>query len=75
MLSLICTHVYGLINIHVIGGFTYFITFVDDHSRYNNVYLMKYKFETFERFKEFRNKIEIHIQININFNWIEMVNI
>jgi DUF971 family protein len=41
-----------------IGGYIYFITFTDDHSRYDYVYLMKYKFESFERFKEFRNEVE-----------------
>jgi DUF971 family protein len=44
--------------IHVIGGYTYFITFIDDHSSYTYVYLIKHKSESFERFKEFINKIE-----------------
>ena len=48
-------------NVCVIGGYTYFITFIDDHSRYSYVYLMKYKSESFERFKEFRNEVEIQI--------------
>nr|XP_027122225.1 uncharacterized protein LOC113739183 [Coffea arabica] len=39
------------------GGFSYFITFTDDHSRYGYVYLMKYKSESFEKFKEFRNEV------------------
>ncbi|KAL0401895.1 UNVERIFIED_CONTAM: hypothetical protein Slati_4219400, partial [Sesamum latifolium] len=36
------------------GGFSYFITFIDDHSRYGYVYLMRYKSEAFKRFKEYR---------------------
>ncbi|XP_071933635.1 uncharacterized protein [Coffea arabica] len=40
------------------GGFSYFITFTDDHSRYDYVYLMKYKSESFEKFKKFRNEVE-----------------
>ncbi|KAL0427738.1 UNVERIFIED_CONTAM: hypothetical protein Slati_2948600 [Sesamum latifolium] len=40
------------------GGFSYFITFIDDHSRYGYVYLMRYKSETFVRFKEFRLEVE-----------------
>ena len=40
------------------GGFYYFITFTDDHSRYGLVYLMKQKFESFERFKEFKTLVE-----------------
>ena len=32
--------------------------FTDDHSRYGYVYLMQHKFETFEKFKEFRAEVE-----------------
>jgi len=45
----------------IIGGYTYFITFTDDCSRYVYVYLMKLKFELFKKFKEFRNKVEKQI--------------
>ena len=57
-LELIHSDVYGPMNVQAIGGFSYFITFIDDHSRYGHVYLMKHKFETLERFKEFRSKVE-----------------
>ena len=40
------------------GSFSYFITFIDDYSRYGYLYLMKHKFESFEKFKEFRNEVE-----------------
>ena len=40
------------------GGFIYFITFTDDYSRYGYVYLMKYKHECFEKFKEFKAEVE-----------------
>ncbi|KAM1557067.1 hypothetical protein ACFX10_040537 [Malus domestica] len=40
------------------GGFSDYITFTDDHSRFGYVYLMKYKSESFERFKEFKNEVE-----------------
>ena len=36
------------------GGYEYYVTFIDDHSRYGYVYLMHRKLETFEKFKEFR---------------------
>jgi hypothetical protein len=58
LLSLIYINVCGPIMICIIGGYTYFITFTDDCSRYVYVYLMKLKFELFKRFKEFRNKVE-----------------
>ncbi|KAL0302115.1 UNVERIFIED_CONTAM: Retrovirus-related Pol polyprotein from transposon TNT 1-94 [Sesamum calycinum] len=44
----------GIINLVARGGFSYFITFTDDHSWYGYVYLIRYKFEAFVTFKEFR---------------------
>ncbi|KAK4403179.1 hypothetical protein Sango_1058600 [Sesamum angolense] len=38
-------------------GFSYFITFADDQSRYGYVYLMRYKSEAFGRFKEYRLEV------------------
>ena len=40
------------------GGYEYFITFTDDYSRFGYMYLMKWKSEAFEKFKEFRAKVE-----------------
>ncbi|KAL0291285.1 UNVERIFIED_CONTAM: hypothetical protein Sangu_2537800 [Sesamum angustifolium] len=51
-------YVCGPLNTQARGGFSYFITFTDDHSRYGYVYLMRYKFEAFVRFKEFRLEVE-----------------
>jgi hypothetical protein len=65
LLGLIHTDIYGPMNIHFIGGYTYFIIFIYDHSRYGYMYLMKYKSESFERFKESKNKIKIHTEIRI----------
>ncbi|KAL0322160.1 UNVERIFIED_CONTAM: hypothetical protein Scaly_2512400 [Sesamum calycinum] len=48
----------GLFNTQARGGFTYFITFINDHSRYGYVYLMKSKSEAFEKFKKFRLEVE-----------------
>ena len=46
---------------HVIGGYSYFITFTNDFSRYGHVYLMKYKFEAFEKFRENKNEVKNQI--------------
>ena len=43
---------------HARGGYLYFVSFIDDYSRFGYVYLMKYKSETFEKFKEFRTEVE-----------------
>ena len=40
------------------GGFYYFITFIDDLSRYGHLFLMKNKSESFEIFKEFKAQLE-----------------
>ena len=40
-LGLIHSNVCGLMNVQAIGGFSYFITFIDDHSWYGHIYLMK----------------------------------
>ncbi|KAL0458389.1 UNVERIFIED_CONTAM: hypothetical protein Slati_0466100 [Sesamum latifolium] len=51
-------NVCGPLSIPARGGFSYFITFIDDHSRYDYVYLMRYKSEAFGRFKEYRLEVE-----------------
>ena len=51
VLSLVHIDVCGPMNTSVRDGYYYFITFIDDLSRYVYVYLMKYKSELFEIFK------------------------
>ena len=58
VLGLIHSDIHGSMNIDVRGGYYYFITFTDDPSRYRYVYLMKYKYESFEMFKWFPNEVE-----------------
>ena len=40
------------------GGYSYFITFTDDLSRFGYVYLMKHKSEAFDKFKEYESMVE-----------------
>ncbi|KAL0381259.1 UNVERIFIED_CONTAM: hypothetical protein Sangu_0190200 [Sesamum angustifolium] len=58
LLDLIHIDVCGSLNTQARGRYSYFITFIDDYSRYGYVYLMRYKFEAFERFKEYRLEVE-----------------
>ncbi|KAM2611853.1 hypothetical protein TB2_031903 [Malus domestica] len=58
ILGLIHTDVCGPMSTTSRGGFSYYITFTDNNSRFGYVYLMKYKSESFERFKEFKNEVE-----------------
>ena len=58
LLALIHTDVCGPMSSKARGGYSYFITFTDDLSRYGYVYLMKKKSESFEKFKEFQSEVE-----------------
>ena len=58
LMGLVHTDVCGPMSTSTMNGFSYFITFTDDYSRYGYVFLMKHKSEAFERFKEFRNEVE-----------------
>ena len=58
LLGLIHTDVCGPLSTSARGGYSYFITFTDDFSRYGYVYLIKHKSETFEKYKEFKNEVQ-----------------
>ena len=58
VLSLIHTDVYGSMSISMKGGHQYFITFIDDLYRYEYIYLMKNKSESFKMFQWFCSKTE-----------------
>ncbi|KAK8696669.1 hypothetical protein V6N13_001801 [Hibiscus sabdariffa] len=57
LLGLIHSDVCGPMNTQARGGFQYFVTFIDDFSRYGYIYLMRYKSEALEKFKEFKNEV------------------
>ena len=58
LLALVHTDVCGPFDVPARGNYIYFIIFTDDMPRYGYVFLMKHKFKAFERFKEFRHKVE-----------------
>lgn len=41
-----------------LGGHQYYVTFIDDHSRKTLIYLLKSEDEVFEKFQEFKAKVE-----------------
>ena len=53
LLEIIHTDVCDPMSVKARGVYHYFLTFTDDLSRYEYIYLMKHKSETFEKFKEF----------------------
>ena len=56
LLEMIHVDVCGPINVEACGGYRYFLTFTDDLSRYEDIYLMKHKSETFEKFKQIQSE-------------------
>ena len=52
-LQLVHSNVCGPLSVQARGCYEYFVTFIDDYSRYGYVYLMHKKSETFGKFKEF----------------------
>ncbi len=58
-MELIQSDVCGPFKEMVRGGFHYFTAFTDDKSRFGYfLNLMKYKHESFEKFKEFKSEVE-----------------
>ncbi|KAA0048170.1 Retrovirus-related Pol polyprotein from transposon TNT 1-94 [Cucumis melo var. makuwa] len=57
-LELIHSDLYSLMNVKAGGGFEYFISFIDDYSRYGYLYLMEHKSKALEKFEEYKAKIE-----------------
>ncbi|KAF2347866.1 Integrase catalytic core [Trinorchestia longiramus] len=59
-LELIHSDVCGKINPSSLGGGSYFVTFIDDYSRYTLVYIIKNKSDVFGVFTEFKALVENH---------------
>ena len=58
VLDLLHTDLCGPMSTSTRGGYEYFITFIDDYSRYRYIYLMRHKSETFDKFKEYKAEVE-----------------
>jgi hypothetical protein len=67
LLGLVQTNVCGPMSSVTRCGFLYFITFIDDFSRYGYIYLMRHKSESFEKFKEFQNEVQNQLDKTIKF--------
>lgn len=65
ILELIHTDICELNGMLTRGGNRYFITFIDDYSRYTYVYLIKHKHEAFDMFKTYKNEVENHLSKKI----------
>jgi hypothetical protein len=60
VLDLVQSDVFRPLEVASIGGSRYFITFIDDHSKWTIEYAMRTKSETVECFKKFHKHAEAH---------------
>ena len=60
LLELVHSDLCGPMTTRARGGFEYFMTFIDDYSRYVYIYLMHHESEAFEKFKVYRAEVEKH---------------
>ena len=70
LLEIIHTDLCGPMSVEARGRYHYFLIFTDDLSRYEYIYLMKHKSETFEKFKEFQSEVENHRKQENKFSTI-----
>ena len=47
-------------DLHILSGYEYYVTFIDDYSRKTWMYFLKNKSEVFKKFNEFKALIENH---------------
>ena len=58
MLEIICTNICGYFSIPCLNGHKYFITFIDDHTRYMYLYLLHEKSKALDAFKAYKAEVE-----------------
>ncbi|KAJ9535862.1 hypothetical protein OSB04_un000976 [Centaurea solstitialis] len=58
ILELVHSDIYELNGVITRGGCRHFITFIDDHSKFTYVYLMKTKDQAFDMFKIYKSMVE-----------------
>ena len=67
-LEVMHANVYRPFNVHVHGGHEYFITFIDDYSRYGYFYLMHMKFDVLDKFKKFKVELKKYLLGTSNYS-------
>ena len=65
ILELVHTDICGPLQTPTHSGFTYFITFIDDLTRYTHVFLMRRKSEAFTKFLEYKTFVERQTNMKI----------
>lgn len=62
-LELVYSDVCGPVSVRSLGGSRYFLTFIDDYSRYTWLYILKQKRDVLECFKEFHTLAEKTVRL------------
>ena len=62
-LELIHSDVSGPMDVPSVGESRYFVTVIDDFSRYNTVYMIKQKYEVLTKFREFVNLVKAELDL------------
>ena len=57
-LELVHSNLCEPMNVKALGEYEYFISFIDDYSRYGHIYLIHHKSETLEKFKEYKTEVK-----------------
>ena len=65
LLDVIHLDVWGPAQTPTLGGCRYYVTFIDDHSCYAWIFLMKKKSEVFSYFQNLKNRVEIETSWHI----------
>ena len=65
ILELIHSDVFGLVPIPSLGGYLYYVSFINDFSRNTWLYFLKKKSEVFSKFKEYKALVENQTGRNI----------
>lgn len=58
LLELIHSDVCGPMSVNSLGGARFYVTFIDDYSRFTKVYIIKNKNQVFDCFLEYKNLVE-----------------
>ena len=64
-LQLIHSDICGPMNVRARHGAHYFFTFIDDFTRYGDVYLISHKYEALECFKRYSRLVQNQLNVNI----------
>ena len=62
LLDLIHSDLCEMNGVLTIGGKRYFVTFIDDHSRFCYVYLLHNKDEALDKFNIYKSEVELHCE-------------